>query len=187
MLSCFNLCQCPSVWRWWEFRAQCVSLHFAVDPADQSCRQHSKASAFYSSVCMCVRTCSLINVVAIPFSPIEVPPLKGRLARQTPPLLHCCSPANRRVQLLVILPVFVCCESRCSLKGLRCLFPSPCALSMSPGQSFLDLSLVLDHGSFSGTPSSVQWDESWGLESLRAETLLKLQVSRGSQRPPAKK
>lgn len=47
MLSCFNLCQCPSVQRWGEFRAQCVPLYLAVDPADRSCRRHSKASALH--------------------------------------------------------------------------------------------------------------------------------------------
>lgn len=119
MLSCFNLCQCHSVGRWWEFRAQCVPLYVAVDPAGWSCRRPSKASALYISVWLW----GLINVVVIPFCPIRVAPLKGRLAEQPP--LHCCSPCKQRVQLLVILPVFLWCESRCSLKDLFYLFPSP--------------------------------------------------------------
>lgn len=120
-----------------------------------------------------------------PLSPYQSGPPRGEIGRAAP--FCTVVPCKHRAQLLVILPVFMWCESRCSLKDLLCLFPSPWALSMSPGQSFWDLSLVLDHGSFSGTPSSVQWDESWGLETMWAEILLKLQVSRGSQRPPAKK
>lgn len=88
MLSCFNLCQCPSVWRWWEFRAQCVPLQLTIDPADRSCRQPSKASAF---LFVCVW--GLISVMSIPFCPISVAPLEGRLAGQPP--LYCRSPANR--------------------------------------------------------------------------------------------
>lgn len=88
MLSCFNLCQCPSVWRWCEFRAQCVTLYLAIDPADRSCRRPSEGLGF-SFKCVCVRVWGLINVVAIPFCPIRVAPLEGRLAGR--PTLHCCS------------------------------------------------------------------------------------------------
>ena len=55
MLSCFNLCQCPSVWRWCEFRAQCVPLYLAIDPADRSCRRPSEGLGFsFKCVCVCV-------------------------------------------------------------------------------------------------------------------------------------
>lgn len=81
MLSCFNLCQCPSVWRWWEFRAQCVPLCLAIDPADRSCRRLSKASAFYLSVRVCVRP---YQWCGRPLSPYQSGPPRGEIGWAAP-------------------------------------------------------------------------------------------------------
>lgn len=94
MLSCFNLCQCLSVWRWWEFRAQCVPLQLTVDPADQSGRQPSKASAFFLFVCVCVRP---YQCYVHPLLPYQCGPPRGQIGRAAPFVPS--FPCKQRVQL----------------------------------------------------------------------------------------
>lgn len=87
MLSCFNLCQCPSVWRWWEFRAQCVPLYLANDTADQSCRRPSKASNFFFF------KCKALSVLCPSPLPYQRGLPRGQIGRAA--LLYCCSLASR--------------------------------------------------------------------------------------------
>lgn len=91
MLSCFNLCQCPSVLRWWEFRARCVSLQLAIDPADRSCRQPSKASAF---LFVYVRP---YQCYVHPLLPYQCGPPRGQIGRAAPFVLS--FPCKHGVQL----------------------------------------------------------------------------------------
>lgn len=76
---------------------------------------------FYLSVSVRPYQCS-----AHPLCPICMAPLEGRLAGQHPfvPLFQC----KQTVWSLVLLPVFVRCESRCSMKDLFWLFRPPLKL-----------------------------------------------------------
>lgn len=76
---------------------------------------------FYLSVSVRPYHCSVH-----PLCPICTAPLEGRLAGQHPfvPLFQC----KQTVWSLVLLPVFVRCESRCSLKDLFWLFCPPLKL-----------------------------------------------------------
>lgn len=166
MLSCFNLCKCPPEWRWRKCRTQCDLLYLANDPSDQNCRWPSKASAFYLSVS--VRALSMFY----PLFSICTAPLEGRLAEEHPfvPLQTDCGCLS-------------CCQCLCVVsQGVAwrtCFGFSALPLSMSPGPSFLNCTFVLDQGMFVKNPFTAQWYKNWGLETMTAETLLKLQVSRG--------
>lgn len=109
MLSCFNLCQWPPPYG-----------------GDQS----SGPSVLLSS--------SLMLLSGAAGSPAR-PEVLSVLYPSPQALSECPPPTagrfKEREQLLVKLPVFTWCEFRCSMRDLLCLFPSPQALTVSPGQS----------------------------------------------------
>lgn len=169
MLSCFNLCKCPSEWRWRRRRAQCDSLHLASDPSDQSRRRPSKASAFKKLWAWGPYQCSIHPLFSICAASLE-----GRLAEERP---------------FVLLQTDCGCLSCCQC---LCVVSQGVAWRTCFGFSALPLSLkhvtraeLLKQDFCSGprhvseNPSTAQWCKTWGLGTMTAETLLKLQVSRG--------
>lgn len=126
MWSCFNLCQCSSVGRWWKFRAQCVALHYVIDPAAPSCERHSKALAFYSTcVYECVYVCARpYQCRGRPLSPYQSGPPGGEIGRAAPSL-HCCSVQTQKCTRLSLRHCLCGVSPGVALKDLLCCFPSP--------------------------------------------------------------